>query len=627
MNDDALIGTLVDGRYRIDRVVGQGGFGTVYAAQHLHLGARVALKIPRIDEISRAQIPELVASFLEEGRMLRGLRHPHIVAALDVGLLAANADGLALPYLVLEWCEGTTLRDWLSAHPGARTRSEAWALVRPVLDAIAYAHARGLAHRDIKPANIILEPVSGGLTPRVIDFGIAKRFETDAQKPSGATHTTTARSSFTPKYAAPEQLAGLRTGPWTDVYALALLTLEVLAGRAVFPTDGDARARLLQTEALTPNELGWSFQEWDEPLARALRLKPGERFADASQLLQSLEASMEGSVALAPTAKTGSATGGEDLTQDHSVVPASRTLQTRVSRLSRRSTVVKGAIAVGFVALFSTAAALGLRHRTTSRSLASSAPVTVTEVTPAKTATPTARRELSSLTAEDLEARATLVGASGCQRTSSAESQSLWCTCCNLLLTNQVAYHNPKAIERVLASNGLAQVMQKGRAYRFARAGTWTLEISADADRIDALEKALVGDVAVDSHGREKLYPNPALPVPTRLADWKGSELGARFHAIGGVVFYDVVNDDQPVPVFLVDVQSFVGSDAAAGMLYSSGGKAMLAAIQRQKVTPYSFALDGDVLLMISSTGSPGHTAFMKKLLGSTRAEVIGESK
>ena len=97
--------------------------------------------------------------------MLKGLRHPHIVAALDVGLLPADADGLALPYLVLEWCEGTTLRDWLAAHPGTRTRAEAWALVRPVLDAIAYAHARGLAHRDIKPANIILEPVSGALTP------------------------------------------------------------------------------------------------------------------------------------------------------------------------------------------------------------------------------------------------------------------------------------------------------------------------------------------------------------------------------------------------------------------------------------------------------------------------------
>ncbi len=627
MNEDALIGTLVDGRYRIDRVVGQGGFGTVYAAQHLHLGARVALKIPRIDETPRAQIPELVASFLEEGRMLKGLRHPHIVAALDVGLLPADADGLALPYLVLEWCEGTTLRDWLVAHPGPRTRTEAWALVRPVLDAIAYAHARGLAHRDIKPANIILEPLGGALTPRLIDFGIAKRFETDAEKPSGATHTTTARSAFTPKYAAPEQLAGLRTGPWTDVYALALLVLEVLAGRAVFPTDGDARARLLKTVALTPGELGWSFQEWDEPLARALRLNPAERFADASQLLQSLEASMEGLALLSPIAKTGPAARGDDLTQDHSVVPASRTLQTRVSKLSRRSIAFKGAIAVGGLALFSTAAALGLRHRATSRPLASSVPVTVDEVAPAKTAVPLARRELSSLTADDLEARAAVVGASGCQRTSSPGVQMLWCTWCNVLLSNRETYHDPKMIERVLESDGLAQVMQKGRAYRSARAGTWTVEISADADRIDALEKALVGDVNVESHGREKLYPDPALPVPSRLADWKGNELGARFHAIGGAVSYDLVNDGQPVPVLLVTVQSFVGSDAAAGMLYSSGGRAMLAAIQRQKATPYSFALDGDVLLTVSSTGAPSHTAFMKKLLGSTRAESIGESK
>ena len=207
------------------------------------------------------------------------------------------------------------------------------------------------------------------------------------------------------------------------MYALALLTLEVLAGRAVFPTDGDARARLLKTVALTPGELGWSFQEWDEPLARALRLNPAERFADASQLLQALEASMEGLALLSPIAKTGPAARGDDLTQDHSVVPASRTLQTRVSKLSRRSIAFKGAIAVGGLALFSTAAALGLRHRATSKSLASSAPVTVDEVVaPAKTATtatPLARRELSSLTAEDLGARAAVVGASGCQRTSS----------------------------------------------------------------------------------------------------------------------------------------------------------------------------------------------------------------
>jgi eukaryotic-like serine/threonine-protein kinase len=250
---DPLIGAIIDGRYRVDHVVGAGGFGKVYAAFHVGLGARVAIKVPRTDDLAPSVVPDTIAMFLEEGRTLKRLRHPNLAGALDVGLLPPDAQGTALPYLVIEWFEGPTLRDWLRENPQPLDRHEAWSLIRPVFEAIAYAHAEGIAHRDIKPANIILERKSDGrLVPRVIDLGIAKVLGNMDRSQPEATYTTSPRRAFTHKYAAPEQITGLRTGPWTDVYTLALLLLELLAGRAVFLSAQHARNAMVPAVSPTP---------------------------------------------------------------------------------------------------------------------------------------------------------------------------------------------------------------------------------------------------------------------------------------------------------------------------------------------------------------------------------------
>jgi serine/threonine-protein kinase len=108
---DCLSGSLIDGRYRVERAVASGGFGTVYAAFHIGLSAPVAVKVLDLSEkIGAERLAERVGAFLEEARTLKRLRHPNIVAALDVGLLPQDASGVRRPYIVVEWCGGPTLK-------------------------------------------------------------------------------------------------------------------------------------------------------------------------------------------------------------------------------------------------------------------------------------------------------------------------------------------------------------------------------------------------------------------------------------------------------------------------------------------------------------------------------------
>jgi serine/threonine protein kinase len=289
MENGALTGTMVDGRYRVGQIVGSGGFGVVYSATHLMLDGKVALKVPRVAEVSGPELSELTAKFFEEGRLLKRLRHPGVVAALDLGLLPPDDAGRALPYLVLEWCEGVTLRDWLSRLAKPLSQAQAWALMRPVLEAVAHAHENDVAHRDLKPGNIIMEEQRGALVPRVIDFGIAKLMPPRSPLPSGSTMTSSDSRVYTPRYAAPEQLVGLRSGPASDVYSLALVLAEVLLGRPVFPTDDSARVAVAEGSLPTPKKLGLSLGPWDDALERAMSMRAPERFPNARAFLEALD--------------------------------------------------------------------------------------------------------------------------------------------------------------------------------------------------------------------------------------------------------------------------------------------------------------------------------------------------
>ncbi|CAN5636171.1 hypothetical protein BH09MYX1_BH09MYX1_30820 [soil metagenome] len=262
------LGKLIDGRYRLDRVAGQGAFGVVYEAHHIALDTRVAVKVMRGGDTSEglAPRPDKVAQFLSEARTSSSLRHPAIVRVLDAGVV----DGK--PYFVMEWCDGPTLKSVI-AERGAMTVTAAWALLEPVFEAIAFAHAKGVVHRDIKPSNVVTFEGSA----RVIDFGIAKLIARDDTPGMGNT-TTHGPSLFTPSYASPEQLAGARTGPWTDVYALALLFLEVVMGSAPGPT---------------PRGFGDDVAPLEPVLARALAARPADRFPNAGELTTAVRQALE----------------------------------------------------------------------------------------------------------------------------------------------------------------------------------------------------------------------------------------------------------------------------------------------------------------------------------------------
>src|SRR5262249_46078057 len=156
------------------------------------LGSPVAIKVLEPRELrSSTDLATRVGGFLEEARMLKRLRHPNIVAALDVGVLPTDDVAITVPYIVMEWCGGATLRTLVDQRNGEpMALGEAWSLFLPVCLALEYAHAQGIAHRDLKPENIIVEAASdGSLAPRVIDFGIAKAVSPDDLAGSGDTAT------------------------------------------------------------------------------------------------------------------------------------------------------------------------------------------------------------------------------------------------------------------------------------------------------------------------------------------------------------------------------------------------------------------------------------------------------
>lgn len=293
MPDAPELTGIIDGRYRVDGRVGKGGFGDVYAGLHLVLDVKVAIKVLRLGEgLTADQRADLVTRFLDEGRLLTRLRHPNVVAAIDLGLLPADADGAVSPYLVMEWVEGETLAALLAAREAPLSLAEAWSLFEPLAEALAHAHGAGVVHRDLKPANVMVVNTGNGRVPRVIDFGVAKLVAPDDLAGHGWTETTST-SPFTPAYAAPEQITHSRTGPWTDVHALGLLLVELVTGRAPYGPRDNARIAAVDPVRPTPRAAGVDVGALEDVVAKALALRPGERWANASELLAAARAAMQ----------------------------------------------------------------------------------------------------------------------------------------------------------------------------------------------------------------------------------------------------------------------------------------------------------------------------------------------
>jgi serine/threonine protein kinase len=293
------IGHSLEGKYAIEEVVGEGGFAVVYRAHHKGLDDRIAVKCLKIPKKLAGEDRErFLQSFLDEGKLLHRLSRADagIVQALDVGA-AVSPNGSWTPFLVLEWLEGHTLEEDLRARARAgerpRTLAEAIALLEPAARALQTAHAQGVCHRDVKPANLYLATVAGKRVLKVVDFGIAKVIgeSVDLQRAHEATGLSL--HAFTPRYGAPEQFDRRfgATGPWTDVFALALIVVELVIGKSALSGDSAQLFVAAANPQHRPTLRAFGIDEGDAVeavLLRALAVDPKERHGSAGELWDAL---------------------------------------------------------------------------------------------------------------------------------------------------------------------------------------------------------------------------------------------------------------------------------------------------------------------------------------------------
>lgn len=284
-----VLGSVIDGRYRVDAYVAIGGSSHVYRGWHLEAECPVALKFFR--ESFAVDPGRLGAAFEREGAILAQLSQQTtaVVRSLDLGTWTAQR-GDPITYTVLEWLEGETLEATLDNDRRRWPLDEVMQTLGPVAAALGLAHSEGIAHRDIKPANIFVLANGAGL--KLMDFGTAKLA---AHYSRGFDGTANAAVPFTVNYAAPEQAAaqGAPTGPRTDVYALALTCVEMLIGRPPY-TRGDMRTVLAQAldprQRPTPRALGVKLPAAVEAIFKeALAVDPGVRPADATAFWTALD--------------------------------------------------------------------------------------------------------------------------------------------------------------------------------------------------------------------------------------------------------------------------------------------------------------------------------------------------
>ncbi|MCA9541080.1 MAG: serine/threonine protein kinase [Myxococcales bacterium] len=279
-----LLGAVLDDRYRLDQFVAEGGFGVVYRATHLKWNVPVAIKLFRPFLDASAQ-QSFVDAFIKEGALLNRLSRQTtaIVQSYDVGVWHSPT-GAELPYTALEWLDGCSLSELMTREPGPWPIERVRAVLDPVAQALEVAHQNGIAHRDVKPANIVLMGDLKAPTVKLLDFGIAK---VAAERAGGFTSTAGQPTPFSVSHAAPEQIARRHgpTGPWTDVYALALLHTRLLTGRHPYG-EGSLAVQISRAQdpgwRRSPGALGVTIDAVvEQALARALSVDPTARPADA----------------------------------------------------------------------------------------------------------------------------------------------------------------------------------------------------------------------------------------------------------------------------------------------------------------------------------------------------------
>jgi eukaryotic-like serine/threonine-protein kinase len=263
--------------YRVIKKIGHGGMGLVYVAEDLALGRLVALKVlaPYL-----VQDPEILERFRFEARNQAQLVHANITMVYSFLVEDEQA------FLVLEFIDGETLESRINRE-GRIVAMEALPIFRKILDALGYAHSKGVIHRDIKPGNIAF--TSEG-NVKIMDFGIALNIEETGRL------TKTGHVLGTPHYMAPEQILGKELTFRTDIYALGITLFEMLTGRLPFDSKSDYEVRVAQINHPPPSLRSFGYQditpELEEVILKALAKEPEARFSSAREFLQALEAAV-----------------------------------------------------------------------------------------------------------------------------------------------------------------------------------------------------------------------------------------------------------------------------------------------------------------------------------------------
>ena len=275
-------GTEIDGKYRLEAMLGRGGMGIVWRAEHSHLHGSVAIKFV-LDRFRRK--PQVIERFWQEAKLMGEMGHPNIVRVLDISPASAE-----LPYVTMELLTQGSLRDHLKKSGGRLPHDEAVELVDGVLSALMAAHKRGIVHRDIKPDNLMLANIRNietdtfELGVKVLDFGASLLLTEAEQNPAEGLLGT-------PYYMSPEQAGGLSLDQRTDLYSTAVVLYELISGKLPHTAeDVHSLVFKIATEEAKPiaDHVPNITRPYRAFFTQALAMDPAKRFQTAEEMREAL---------------------------------------------------------------------------------------------------------------------------------------------------------------------------------------------------------------------------------------------------------------------------------------------------------------------------------------------------
>ncbi len=298
---DPLLGKVIEERYQIEAVLGEGGMGKVYAVRHLRLGRAFAMKVLR-GELARDR--SLADRFIQEARATAAINHPSIIAISDFGVMPDAA-----PYFVMELLEGQTLAKLIRTGGPIPARRAVGIAVK-IAAALQAAHEAGVVHRDLKPENIFLAQVTGLEEVKVVDFGASRLL--------GASRITRTGIIFgTPHYMSPEQASGIDVDHRADIYAFGIILYEMFTGKVPFEAESfmGVITQQILAKPVPPSQVHPSAKDLgvlEDITLRCLEKRPADRFDSMDELRHALLAGASGQ----PRARLPSAPGRKELASE-----------------------------------------------------------------------------------------------------------------------------------------------------------------------------------------------------------------------------------------------------------------------------------------------------------------------